>query len=96
MGKILHNQTILDISIETTGSVDNCFQIAIANGHSVSADLTAGSSFGNAKGSKLNEDIVGYYSAKKIHPATGSTEISEVPQLGGIGYMKIAGNFKVS
>lgn len=92
---VLHNQTILDISIQDTGNVENCFQIAVANGRSVSDELTSGMNFKGAEAPKIDEDILTYFKAKKIHPATGSNAEIDIPELGGIGYMRIGGNFKV-
>lgn len=92
---VLHNQTILDVSIQTTGSVENCFQIAIANGKSVSDELSTGMSILEATEPKIDEDILSYFKAKKIHPATGINSGLDVPELGGIGYMRIGATFKI-
>ena len=94
--KILHNQSILDLAIQHTGSVENAFSIAIANGICVSDDLNAGSEL-EVLG-KVNIDIQNYFSAKQIRPATAITTavIDNEPQLGGIGHMQIGRNFKVS
>lgn len=93
---ILHNQTILDISIQYTGNVENCFKIAIANGHSVSDDLTPGMGIENITTQKIDEDILTYFKAKKIEPATGSSGNDTDVELGGIGFMRIGGNFKIT
>lgn len=40
--KVLNRQSILDISIQYTGDVQKCFDIAIANGKAVSDLLASG------------------------------------------------------
>lgn len=95
---VLNNQSILDIALQHTGSVENCFAIAIANGISVSDLLAAGTSLLIPEGLQNDNDVLNYYSAKKIQPATAITEgqDTEIPTLKGIGYMSVGGNFKVS
>lgn len=95
---VLNNQSILDVSIQHTGTVENCFAIAIANGFSVSDLLTAGTSIILPEDLRNDNDVLNYYSAKKIQPATAITEgqSPEIPTLKGIGYMNLGGNFKVS
>lgn len=95
---ILTHQSILDIAIQHTGTVENCFAIAVSNGFSVSDILSAGSSAEIPEDILKNTDVLNEYSAKKIQPATGFTtgENSEIPTLKGIGYMQIENGFKVS
>lgn len=95
---VLNNQSILDVSLQHTGTVENCFAIAIANGFSVSDLLTAGTSLIIPEDLRNDTDVLNYYSAKKIQPATAITEgqDTEIPTLKGIGYMNLGGNFKVS
>jgi hypothetical protein len=93
---VLNNQSILDVSLQHTGTVENCFAIAIANGFSVSDLLTAGTSLLIPENLRNDNDVLNYYSAKKIQPATAITEDTEIPTLKGIGYMNLGGNFKVS
>ncbi|MCT2563943.1 hypothetical protein [Chryseobacterium herbae] len=94
--KVLHNQTLLDISIQNTGSVQNCFQIALANGISVTDALTTGSNLEGAKIAVVDEDIQFYFKAKKIQPATGITEnLIEIKPLGGVNYWAIEETFEI-
>ncbi len=89
----LHNQTLLDISIQHTGTVENCFKIAVANGLSVSDEITPGQELKIPSDVKIDKEILNYYKAKELQPATKGKEIS---QQGGIGYMQIGSTFKVS
>lgn len=94
--KILHNQSLLDIAIQHTGSVENAFEFAVQNGLSVSNELVAGNGLFIPGDIAFENDILNYYTSKKINPATAFTELNDAPQIGGIGYMRIGGNFKVS
>lgn len=93
---VLNNQTILDVSLQHTGTVENCLAIAVANGFSVSDPLIPGTELIIPENIKINTDVLNYYSAKKIQPATGGIDPLIIPTLKGIGYMSIADNFKVS
>ncbi|WP_336690577.1 MULTISPECIES: hypothetical protein [unclassified Chryseobacterium] len=95
---VLTHQTILDIAIQYTGTVENCFAIAVANGLSVSDVLSAGLPLEIPEDVFKNTDILNYYNAKNIQPATGwaAEQDGEIPTLKGIGYMQIANGFKVS
>ncbi|GEN71572.1 hypothetical protein [Chryseobacterium lathyri] len=94
---ILNNQSILDIAIQHTGDVQNCFAIAIYNGFSVSDILSAGLPVEIPEDLLKNTDVLNAYRAKKIQPATGlAAQNNEIPLLKGIGYMRIGGDFKVS
>ena len=95
---VLNNQSILDVSVQHTGTVENCFAIAIANGFSVSDLLTSGSSIEIPDDLQKNSDVLNYYTAKQIQPASGTTteQNNEIPTLKGVGYMQIKNSFKVS
>lgn len=94
---VLHNQSILDISIQYTGMVENCFAIAIYNDLSVSDLLVPGSSLEIPDDLELNENVINYFLIEQLQPATGLTakEAEEIPTLKGIGYMIIQSTFKL-
>jgi hypothetical protein len=95
---VLNNQSILDISIQHTGTVENSFSIAVANGFSVSDLLISGTTLILPDGLQKNNDVLNYYTAKQIQPASGITteQNNQIPILKGIGYMQINNSFKVS
>ena len=93
---VLSNQSLLDIAIQHTGSVENSFEFAVQNGISVSDELVSGNDLFIPGDIAFDNDILNYYTSKKIRPATAFTEQNDAPQLGGIGYMRIGVNFKVS
>ncbi|MFW2137096.1 hypothetical protein ACK2M7_12595 [Chryseobacterium sp. TY4] len=95
---ILHNQSLFDVAIQHTGNVTNAFAIAAANGLSVTALLASGAVINLPDAVEMNNDLYGFYTAKKIQPATawtGETDNGE-QELEGIGYWIINKNFKVS
>lgn len=96
--KVLNRQSILDISIQYTGDVQKCFDIAVANGMAVSDLLASGTSLTIPDELGKNSDVINYYTSKMIKPATGTTleQENQFPSLKGIGYMQIGNTFKVS
>nr|WP_315032483.1 hypothetical protein [uncultured Chryseobacterium sp.] len=96
--KVLNRQSILDISIQYTGDVQKCFDIAIANGMSVSDLLASGTTLTIPDDIEKNPDVINYYASRLLKPATGTTlqQENQLPTLKGIGYMQIGNTFKVS
>lgn len=89
---VLHNQSLLDVAIQHTGSVENCFAIAAANGLAVSDLLSAGSVLVIPGTLKNDNDILNYYTSKKIMPATALTRTDKDfvnQRKRGIGFMQI-------
>lgn len=92
---VLHNQSVLDVAIQHTGSVLNAFSIAAANNMAVSDMLTAGSTV-FIPGTVINDpDILGLFKNNDLKPATSITDMSVVPSEKGIGWMQIVKDFKV-
>ena len=94
---VLHNQSLFDIAIQHTGSVENAFAIAAANDMSITCFLQSGSKIIIPSDVKMNNDVKNYFDAKKIQPATGTTEGTEngTEELEGISYWIINKNFVV-
>ena len=93
---VLHNQSLLDVSIQHTGSVFNAFKIAVANGLSVSDSLIAGSELMIPNEVQNDDDVLNYYRSKNLQPATAIADKKVIPSYGGIGWMQIENDFKVS
>ena len=95
---VLHNQSLFDISIRYTGTIENAFKIAVANGLSLTDELESGAQLIIPEDVQMNNDVVNYFAGKVIHPATVLTEyyllIAQTEQR-GIGYMQIGKTFKV-
>ncbi len=94
--EVLHNQTFLDIAVQYTGDVSNAYEIAYANGLSISDELVPGSSLTIPNEVKVNTDIQVYFNAKLIKPATKvQPNLIEIAPLGGINYWEIETTFEV-
>lgn len=95
---VLHNQSLLDLAIQHTGSVENAFDLALANNRSITDDLEAGETLSFEFSTiNPNKDILSYYIAKKLQPATAISEqlsANSIPQ--GIDYWAIQMDFIVS
>lgn len=92
---ILHNQSILDIALQHTGSVENAFALALANGLSLTDDLAVGNwLMADSQELNANKEILNYYQSKNIQPATAITAVVEQPQ--GISYWAISTEFIIS
>ncbi len=94
--QVLHNQSLLDIAIQHTGSVENAFAIAAENGISISDIVPAGTDIVISSDNDRKE-ILSYYQDKKIKPATSRSESdAEIRYNKGIKYWEIGNGFKVS
>jgi hypothetical protein len=91
MVTVLSQQSLLDISVQDSGTVESVFALSVDNEISITDKLSPGYSVTTAQ--PQNRDIADYYRNKKLKPATW---MDESQNLGGIGYMNINGNFIVS
>lgn len=93
----LNNQSLIDIAIAITGKADSFLQIAMANGLVPTAELEAGTELTIPEGLELDNDIVRYYQANGIQPATALTDavMNEVTGCEGIGCWAIGVDFIV-
>ena len=94
--KVLPLQSLLDITIQHTGAVENTFAVAVANGLSLTDDLPAGTEIQLPDNVNKDSDVLNYYSAKRLQPATAVILPPEEERLEGIGYWAISVDFKVS
>ena len=93
---ILHNQSLLDLAVQHTGAVESVFAIAVANGLSLTDDLPAGTEIKLPDSVNKDNDVLNYYTARRLQPATAVILLSEEERLEGIGYWAISVDFKVS
>lgn len=92
--KIVHQgQSFIDKVLETTGSIDNAFAMALLNGMSITDDVVIGQEV-KTTGVTL-KSVVSIYNEKK-RPATAITmeKLQEIESK-GIGYMRIGSTFIV-
>lgn len=66
---ILHNQSLLDVCLQHTGTIESLFEVAMANKISITDDLASGS-YLIVNSQETEKDILNYYRAKNIQPAT--------------------------
>jgi hypothetical protein len=93
----LNNQSLFDLAVQCTGSIENTFLIAQANNLSITDLLVSGSQLVIPAEVIVNSDIKNYFDKNKIHPATGTTDGTEdgEQELEGISYWIINKNFIV-
>lgn len=94
--KVLPLQSLLDLAVQHTGAVENTFAMAVANGLSLTDDLPAGAEIQLPDNVNKDSDVLNYYTAKRLQPATAVILPSEAERLEGIGYWVIQTDFKVS
>lgn len=93
--KVKDRQSLLDMAVQTAGSMEAAFDLAVANGVSLTATLKDGQVLATVP--VRNAGTVRYYSVQKIMPATAlSREEISVLERGGIGFMGIEMEFIVS
>lgn len=96
--KVLHNQSLLDLALQHTGSVENAFALAVTNGLSLTDDLAVGNwLIADSQELNANKEILNYYQSKNVQPATaigGKWEAGS--QLEGVGYWAIKTEFIIS
>ncbi|WP_395075412.1 hypothetical protein [Flavobacterium sp.] len=94
MAKVLHNQSLLDLSVQFEGTVLSAFDLAIQNQTSITDDLIVGQEFKNAVTVFRKNDVANYFKDKNQLIAT-KVGIQQ-PLALGIGTMKIESTFIVS
>jgi len=91
--KVYQGQSFLDKVLETTGSIENAFEMAFLNGVSITDDIDTGQEV--AATVVTNKFIKANFN-EKSRPATATKRPPAPPGLGiGIGYMQIGVNFKI-
>lgn len=68
--QVYENQSLIDLAIATTGKPENFLKIAMANDLVPTAKLEAGTELTIPDGLEVDNDIVRYYQANGIQPAT--------------------------
>lgn len=86
-------QSLLDIAVQEMGSVDAAFELARLNDISITDNLVSGQVI-VLPDAPADEYIVNEFETKKLFPATADKEGDGSP--GGIGFMGIGIDFKVS
>lgn len=94
---VLYKQSLLDVVLQLTGSIEGVVAVAQANNISITDDLVPGQKIIFPESVELDEDIMNYYKAKKVQPATAMSNedkvIADKPE--GISYWGINIDFEV-
>lgn len=88
---VREGQTLWDIAIQESGSIEAAFELAELNGLSVTDDLIANQVLTTA--TIRDSEIVTFFSSKNRKPASA---IGKKVRPGGIDYMQIGNDFKVN
>lgn len=95
--KVLHNQTLLDISIYLFGTAIGAMSLAIANDISLTDDLEVGQILKIPENGDFGQRLIAeYFKNKGLKPATAITMIEkEIETPSGIDYWAIEVDFEV-
>lgn len=95
---VLHNQSLLDLALQHTGSIESVFELAEANALNITDDVQAGKTLVLPAETFTNKDILGYYTTKNLQPATAFSKKDEqvFERLEGISIWAINLDFIVS
>lgn len=94
----LHNQSLLDLALQHTGTIESVFEFAEANSINITDDVQAGKTLVLPAEVFSNKDILNYYTAKNLQPATAFSEEDEkvAKRLEGISIWVINLDFVVT
>ena len=95
---VLHNQSLLDLALQHTGTIESIFEMAEANALNITDDVVVGKTLVLPAEMFTNKDILSYYKAKNLQPATAFTKADEevFERLEGISIWAINLDFVVS
>lgn len=95
MIQVLHNQNLLDITLQNYGNIKAIFDKAIINNISITSELIIKQNLLKTKTVYYDTEVVDYFKNKSINIATGKYNISETMIQEGIDYWLINNNFMV-
>ncbi|MEI8087096.1 MAG: hypothetical protein WCG93_12880 [Paludibacter sp.] len=73
--KVLQGQTIFDIAVQSSGSAEAAYELALLNGVGLTDDLITGGDLIHA--GIVSAEIAAYYASKQLMPATLMAQIIE-------------------
>lgn len=96
--KVLNNQSLIDLSVQLTGTVVNVVRIARENNLSITDELSSGQIIQIPEGLPIDFKVLEFYKTKGLKPATGLTDKQKnvVDDCEGIGCWAIGFDFIVS
>lgn len=87
-------QTLPDIALQTSGSMEAIFDLAMANDVSITDNLIDGQELETV--AVVNKKVTDMYAMDDVKPATALSCEDCMASISGIGYMGIEIDFKVS
>lgn len=69
--RVKYGQSLFDVALEQTGSIESIIELAEQNGLSITDGLTPGDKLLIGDDLTVDDDILTYYNVKGIKPATG-------------------------
>ena len=95
---VLHNQSLLDLALQHTGTIESVFELAGANVLNITDDVQAGKTLVLPAEAFTNKDILAYYTAKNLQPATAFSKEDEqvFERLEGISIWAINLDFAIT
>jgi len=93
---VTSGQNLLDVAVEHCGAVEAAYELAMANGMSLTDDLANGSSLGEVE--CQDPDVTLFFEVNDIQPASGITtdEINNRLGIGeGVEFWRIEMEFEV-
>ena len=88
--KVLPYQSLADVAVRYTGSLENLYAIAVANSMTLDAELHAGEEIAIPDNLDIEVAVVRTYDNNSLNPASAATADTV---LGGIDYMGIQIDF---
>lgn len=92
---ISEKQTLLDIAIQETGSLESVFEIAEANGLVVSDILEPGLELKIPGGLIIDTDVFSFFQSNGLFPANGYSDDELQEKFDGIDFWAIEDDFIV-
>jgi hypothetical protein len=89
-------QSALDIANIVLGGFEGVMALATANDISITDDLAQGQVLSYSPADAVDRQVVKYYAVRGLAPATALTSDDLALAPGGIGYMGIEIDFKIS
>jgi hypothetical protein len=96
MIQVKHNQSFLDVVLQSTGGFNGLLENAVDNAKSITDELIPGTMINVTTGIE-DVDIYNFFANKSVTPAFALTGANILENSSaGIGYMQLENNFKVS
>ena len=95
--KVLHNQSLLDLSIIAFGSAEPAIQLAIDNDIAITDDLSPGQLLRINNNNISAPQVANYFQQQRLNPATAvqNNVFEVITSPGGIDYWAIELDFEV-